>query len=267
MRDGIDCSARVTKAVATSLVALGHTFVARYLVPSGYTKWLSPEEAIIISAAGLDILSVFETTASRALSGTLGGKADGASALSCARNVKQPSGTAIYFAVDFDVTKPEQLDDIEEYLKACKAALGTAYNVGVYGELTVIDEMHKRGAAKHFWQTYAWSNGKKSDKANVYQFKNGQSLAGITVDLNNSFGGEGFWSLRADNTVGKPRQTKFTDVPGGHWAEQAIGEANATGMLTGVDDDTFGLGQPLTREQMAIIISRMESRYARKEVK
>jgi N-acetylmuramoyl-L-alanine amidase len=51
--------------------------------------------------------------------------------------------------------------------------------------------------------------------------------------------------------------TKFTDVPAGHWAEDGIKIASDAGILNGVDDDTFGLGINLTREQAAIIVANM----------
>lgn len=252
MRNGIDCSAHITKSVADKLVALGHTFAARYLVPSVYSKWLSPDEAKVISDAGLDILSVFETTASRCLSGAGGGRTDGAIAARCAKAVKQPEGSAIYFAVDFDVTQGVQYDKIAEYLKGCAETIGN-YAIGVYGEYSVIEEMFERGVVKHGWQTYAWSGGKRSSKANVYQFKNGQSVAGITVDLNNSFGNEGFWNLRSE----KKALTKFPDVPAGHWAEKAIADSVAAGILVGYTDGTFGLEKPVTREELAVVIQKL----------
>jgi len=64
--------------------------------------------------------------------------------------------------------------------------------------------MARRGAAQHFWQTYAWSGGKRSAKANIYQYKNGQTIAGHPVDLNESYGGEGWWNL-------KPAEEQYPD--------------------------------------------------------
>lgn len=49
----------------------------------------------------------------------------------------------------------------------------------------------------------------------------------------------------------------FKDVPAGHWAETAIIKANKAGVIVGVSKDEFGLGQPVTREQLAVILDRL----------
>jgi hypothetical protein len=74
----------------------------------------------------------------------------------------------------------------------------------VYGSCAVVDEMARRGAAKHFWQTYAWSRGQRSAKANIWQYKNDQIVAGHPVDLNESYGGEGWWNTKPAVQVPQP---------------------------------------------------------------
>jgi len=49
---------------------------------------------------------------------------------------------------------------------------------------------------------------------------------------------------------------QFKDVPAKHWAADAINKAAKAGVITGVAPDTFGLGQPVTREQLAAILDR-----------
>lgn len=195
MTKGIDCASPLTTASAKAIAAAGYSFAARYLVPEEY-KWkrLTRAEAEAISGAGMQIVSVFESTASRALGGDAAGKVDAGLALNEAKLIGQPIGSAIYFAVDFDVTTAAQFDIIENYLRGITSALGTSYQVGVYGEYTIVEEMFKRKACKHFWQTYAWSKGQKSKNANIFQYKNGDMVAGVSVDLNESYGNEGWWS-------------------------------------------------------------------------
>ena len=202
---GIDCAQPLTLEKAKAIAAEGYKFVARYLVPERYAwKRLTRAEAEAITAAGMKIVSVFETTANRPAGGAAAGALDGAEALREARLIGQIPGTAIYFAVDFDAGN-EHFDTIEAYLRAAAAAVCPAgYEVGVYGSCAVIEEMARRGAAKHFWQTYAWSKGKKSARANIYQYKNGQTVAGHPVDLNESYGGEGWWNL-------KPAEEQYPD--------------------------------------------------------
>ncbi|REK68015.1 MAG: hypothetical protein C6P35_03335 [Cohnella sp.] len=193
MTKGIDCAIPLAASTAKAIAAAGYAFAARYLVPERYAwKRLTKREAEAITAAGMQIVSVFETTANRPAGGGAAGIVDGPEALKEAIAIGQPLGTAIYFAVDYDA-QPKDYDAIEAYLRAASSAI-PGYRAGVYGSYAVIEEMARRGAAKHFWQTYAWSRGRKSARANIWQHQNGVSLAGATVDLNESYGGEGWWN-------------------------------------------------------------------------
>lgn len=49
----------------------------------------------------------------------------------------------------------------------------------------------------------------------------------------------------------------FRDVPDGHWAAPSIEKAAAAGAIAGIADGVFGLGQPVTREQLAVILDRL----------
>lgn len=49
----------------------------------------------------------------------------------------------------------------------------------------------------------------------------------------------------------------FKDVPQGHWAAEAIRKAAEAGIMNGVAQEEFGVGQPLTREQLAVILERL----------
>ena len=193
MNKGIDCAQPLMIAKTKALAAAGYQFAARYLVPSAYTwKRLTRKEAEAITAAGMQIISVFETSANRPAGGTVNGQADGKAANVEATEIGQPPGSAIYFAVDYDA-QPKDYDAIEAYMRAATKEI-PGYEVGIYGSFTVIEEMYRRGAAKYFWQTYAWSYGKKSAHANLWQYQNGVTVAGHLVDLNESYGGEGWWS-------------------------------------------------------------------------
>lgn len=59
---------------------------------------------------------------------------------------------------------------------------------------------------------------------------------------------------------------RFTDVPDNHWARKSVEKAAAAGIINGVSDGVFGLGQPVTREQLAVIFDRL-GMLDRKEVK
>ncbi|ULL18178.1 DUF1906 domain-containing protein [Paenibacillus sp. H1-7] len=191
MAKGFDCATPLTESTAAAFKRDGYVFAARYLVPSSW-KALSRSEVEIISNAGLQIVSVFETTANRALGGRAAGLSDGATAMALAAQMGQPAGSAIYFAVDFDAT-PTQMATIIEYIKGASSATPNYYT-GVYGSYSVVEAVYAAGACSRFWQTYSWSGGRQSDIANIYQYRNDITVNGIPVDLNESYGAEGWWS-------------------------------------------------------------------------
>lgn len=257
---GIDCATPLTSATATKLAAEGMKFACRYLVPERLAwKRLTRAEAETITEAGLSIISVFETTASRPAGGAGAGEIDGREAMAEAKAIKQPPGSAIYFAVDYNA-QPKDYNAIEAYLRAAAKQI-QGYKVGVYGSFAVIEEMARRGAAECFWQTYAWSAGKKSRKANLHQYKNGVAMAGITVDLNDSFGGEGFWDTNP-KTQPAPEKIEyieaFNDVPKTHWAAKEIQECADKGLLDGFPDGSFKPDEPVTRAQLATVLLRLK---------
>lgn len=189
---GIDCGSKISAAAAQQIKADGYDFVCRYLVPANYWTCMSEEEAKGICDAGLKILSVFESSASRVKGGAAAGKADGQTAytLACAFGI--PKTAILYFAVDYEAQDAD-MDTIEAYLRAAREQTGD-YEVGVYGSYRVIEAMASRGACRGFWQCYAWSYGKVSDARNAYQYRNGQTVAGISVDLDEAYSDLGLWT-------------------------------------------------------------------------
>lgn len=163
-----------------ALRAQGINLVMRYLSPPPNGKNLSRTEAQGLLSAGLGILLGWETTANRALSSRPAGLWDGKDAADLAESLGAPHGLTIYYAVDFD-TNPSQYPTIAEYFRG----VGTdkRYRVGIYGEADVIEAMHKLGVVTSEWQTYAWSRGRLSPEADFYQYLNGQTVAGVTVDF------------------------------------------------------------------------------------
>jgi hypothetical protein len=196
MIKGFDCATPLTEVTAATFAADGYLFAARYLVPSGW-KALTKEEVEIINKAGLDIVSVFETKADRALGGRAAGLVDGVAAAKVAKRIRQLKGSCIYFAVDFEATA-SQMKTIIDYIQAA-SEVTPDYTTGVYGSYAVIEAVRKAGACSKFWQTRAWSYGKKSTAANIYQYDCGPqglglTMNGIGVDLNEGYGNEGAWN-------------------------------------------------------------------------
>lgn len=55
----------------------------------------------------------------------------------------------------------------------------------------------------------------------------------------------------------RAEETGFTDVPEGHWAEGSIRWAAYYGLMQGVGDGRFGLGQEMTRAAYVTVLCRM----------
>ncbi|SFH21618.1 S-layer homology domain-containing protein [Desulfotomaculum arcticum] len=249
---GIDCATPLTVETAKTIAATGMKFICRYLVPNTPSmawKRLTKQEAEAITTAGLNIISVFETSANRSTGGAAAGKADGALALKEALEIGQPKGTVIYFAVDYDA-QPKDYSVIEQYLGAAASVL-VDYNIGVYGSFNVVEEMARRGVVNNFWQTYAWSQGKKSQYVNIYQYKNDQALAGINVDFNESYGNEGWWNTKFKEEI----LSMFKDIIG-HYAAGDIEWLAKEGLVSGYKDNKFYPDKPTTRAESAVFMRR-----------
>lgn len=182
--DSVDYSfSRPTSPAA--LYTLGIRLVARYLSNPPNTKNLSALEAQGLLAAGIGILLNWESEAGRPLLGGEAGSADGLVAAAVAESCGAPHGLTIYYSCDrdVDVTNASQMVTVTAYYLAAKVATAGRYRVGVYGEADLIDYLVNAGAVDGEWQTYAWSNGRLSANADLYQYLNTQTLAGAAVDF------------------------------------------------------------------------------------
>lgn len=185
-----------------AVVKAGYGFVARYAFAS-YPKGINKAEADDIRAHGLGLVLIYESYAGRAKEGRAAGGVDGLMALAQARAIGFPDSRPIYFAVDYNAPSSDQ-PAIDEYLKGAAAAIGIG-RVGVYGSYAVVERCHARKTATWFWQTYAWSAGEVSTHAHFLQYKNGQTIGGATVDLNESKQADfGAWTKEVVVATPKP---------------------------------------------------------------
>jgi LysM repeat protein len=199
MAKGIDCATTITASVASALKAQGYDYVARYLG----TNWkcMKQPEAQVIINAGLKVISLYETNPTYVGYFTNDkGKSDALAAVSFAQALGQPAGSTIYFAVDYNATSSD-FSAIADYFNGVKSAIGSDYAVGVYGEYDVVKYLHDNNVVNYFMQTYAWSAGQKADFANIYQWKNGTTEAGIQVDLDVINSDPGAWPVAAAPSV------------------------------------------------------------------
>lgn len=122
-------------------------------------KSLSLAEARALTDAGIQIGVVWETAdAHLSYFSRAQGCADGASAYLMAQSViAQPSGSAVYFAADFDPNEAEIAGPVARYFEGVNQAFHAAspderqYQVGVYGSAACCAAMLARGLATLSW--------------------------------------------------------------------------------------------------------------------
>ena len=175
-----------------AIKAAGFDFVMRYLATSRLDgRRLEQEELVDLHSNGLGVGVVFETNENRPLGGYAAGQTDASVSKVALSVLSAPETMPVYFAVDFDA-QPFHFPVIDEYLRGCASVLGQQ-RVGVYGSYAVVEHCHEAGSAAWFWQTYAWSSGQKSSWRHVYQYSNGETLNGASVDYNEAYGEFGGW--------------------------------------------------------------------------
>lgn len=204
MVNAVDLSFVLDASTVDILSKNGVTHVGRYL---SHTSWkgLNAKEVAAIKAAGLDIISIYETNPTHASYFTAAqGQADAKAAMSLAKEIGQPTGTAIYFTVDFDCPSTT-FGAVDEYFLAVKQNL-VGYSVGAYGSYSVIGHLKSLGHAEYFFQTLAWSGGKKQSFLHLYQYACDTKLGGLPVDFD-SLEQKNVGAWGTPNPVSKPSPT------------------------------------------------------------
>lgn len=164
----------------TELRRLGYRFAVRYVSPGKSGKNITADEVAQLHAAGVALLLVFESTATRPFDGAPAGKADGAVAKDRAAKVGYPSSVPIMAAVDTDVTArtlPAVLAYLAAFAEAC-----APYPLGVYADTDVIEALAGRSVLNWKPNARAWSP-KPSSLVHVQQHAS-QEVAGAVVDTN-----------------------------------------------------------------------------------
>jgi hypothetical protein len=163
-------------------------FVARYYrEPESRWPPLSAGEAQLLSLAGLNIVAVWESHSRDPGHFSYdSGYHDATTAAAQARAIGQPPGSAIYFAVDYNV-RDHELPAIDEYFLGIAAAFTAAggghplYEVGVYGSGTVCAAIKGAGLARYSWLTnsIAWAGSTTYEDWNISQ---GGPMVGLSFN-------------------------------------------------------------------------------------
>lgn len=166
---GIDCAQSIPSQSADALVREGYSFVARYIGSPSASKNIRQAELDMLIEKGLAILLVYEMDTNTAKGGYFTGLTHGAEASKYAKMLGVPSGTTIYFAIDYDA-QPEDYSRLRDYFRGVSEAVGD-YNVGAYGGYRVVEHLYNNGACDYFWQCTAWSYGKVFEHINAHQYE------------------------------------------------------------------------------------------------
>lgn len=172
----------------------GASFVCRYVSPDTTGKNITRAEAEKLTAAGLWIVLVWESSAGRMLRGSGAGQADAIEAHKQALAVGMPSDRPIYFALDFDATALDQ-PAVHAYLDGAASVIGRN-RLGMYSGYGPMIRAFDAGKITYGWQTYAWSAGHWDTRAQLQQYQNEVSLSGAVVDLNHAMASDyGQWKI------------------------------------------------------------------------
>lgn len=177
----LGCDYAWDRPSVTALQRAGVRFVCRYL-SHDRAKNLSRAEADALSAAGIWIVAVWESSTARALDGRAAGVADAKTARGQAGLCGMPADRPIYFAVDFNATAAQQTE-IGAYLGGAASVIGRD-RVGIYAGVGPVERALDAGQARWAWQTRGWSGGRWDPRAHIQQYAIERDLDGVDVDYN-----------------------------------------------------------------------------------
>lgn len=177
---GYDYTARIAPA---ALKAAGCAVAFRYVMPQTpyWTKTLRNPEAEELLAAGIPIVSNWETTADRMLAGAQAGHDDAVQLVADWKALGAPSGLTGWFSADWDV-QPGQVTAVLAYLEGAAPVLGGKAYTGCYGGLRAVAAAMDAGFGG--WQTVAWSGGEWDSRAVARQTGRRLIVGGVEVDEN-----------------------------------------------------------------------------------
>jgi hypothetical protein len=155
--------------------------VGRYIGQDTTGKNMTLSEVEELNKNDISVFTIFEYGAAQSTGGTRQGGIDGRLAKSMAADLGQPSGTPIYFSVDFDIpdyspSSDEQsesgarakLGPVGDYFESLQQYFPTAA-IGGYGDYWLCQRLYTAKLATWFMQTIAWSGGQKADHLDLLQ--------------------------------------------------------------------------------------------------
>lgn len=128
-----------------------HTII-RYYASSRRSKTLSLPEAKLLSSEGFNILPVYQDRNRLPEDfGAANGRSSARNALDFVRDIGQPEGSTIFFAVDADFSRSETDQHIIPYFSAIKSEIGSVFRIGAYGSGLVLSSLMDEGLIEIPW--------------------------------------------------------------------------------------------------------------------
>jgi len=191
----IDTPLNVTDSIDCLIKEGVETVFRYYAYDIGLSKVISRKEATAIVSAGLKLGIVYENYNGNQLSSFNynSGYSDACAAyVYGSETIGQPFGTAIYFAVDVDVTDDQINTLIVPYFEGVRDGLadnaknGETYIVGVYGCGAVLQVLKAKALCEYRWlsESTAYNGTSAAIENDAYDFRqvyvSGFSICGIT---------------------------------------------------------------------------------------
>jgi hypothetical protein len=167
-----------------SLKAVDIKFVCRYLSTDD-SKNIHPDEKGSLEAAGIAIVLNWEVAADAMANGRGQGVSDAAEAKTQAEALGM-GNAPIYFSADFDANELE-VSLCVAYMEGVCSVIGLA-RAGVYGDQQVTTACKDAGVCTFTWGTPAWAGDPAGWHVNIYQYENGATIGGASVDLDAGYG-------------------------------------------------------------------------------
>lgn len=188
----IDTNRDTTKRLV-QLRAAGVETIIRYYARAMSSKVIRRAEALAIGAAGLRLAIVYEGAGDKlsAFSEEIGLRDAAFSRSYGAKEINQPAGSAVYFAVDFDAGAAEIRNAIIPYFRGVARAFAEnnglpVYRVGVYGSGAVCQAVLDGGLAELAWLSCStgWSGYRAFLLSGRWSLKQHlpSAVAGLDVD-------------------------------------------------------------------------------------
>lgn len=163
--------------------SIGVTFAWRYHSDDP-SKNLTLGEARELQAAGIDVVTGWESSATRPLAGFDAGRRDAQVCVEQSAACGRTRPPRHVFAFDDDPAA-HNLNDLLPYYEGAATVIPKR-DCGCYGGYSLVAFLIGHGFGYHF-QTYAWSHGLRHPAAQLYQYSNSHNVGGVDTDFDLAF--------------------------------------------------------------------------------